>query len=379
MPVELPRLPPALSNPGREVFEIPAGAGADAIQQIINLAATHCGERPVVHLPAGIYILNHTITVPANCDLQLIGDGAKTALRWSAPGGQPVLLLQGPSRATLRDFSVYGSFNSVQAEGIVIENGDQAGSRIYLEQVSITRAAQAGLVVDGLEWAKVELRAFYHSENELGVQVRGAGQTFGSEKRGGRVAIFGGGSANNRLSYDLRDGGDLLVRDMWYEAGATNYPQFMVCTNSGRFTLHGANVAPGSAQTAIPVITASNFVGQLTFLGTTTLFPNSRLSVFGSGQGTDILLLGTVNSNEPDFAAPQARSSLQQSFKILPDGSYNLMEDRGPVDPDFMRAMLRQTRVARPLPLMALPAGETDVRLHRVFVEGGRIGIHLKK
>src|SRR5262249_31722536 len=156
-------------------------------------------------------------------------------------------------RATLRDFSVYGTFNSVQAEGILIQNCDQSASRIFLEQASVTQAGKAGLLVEGLERANVELRALYHSENEIGVQLQGMGQAFASARRGGRVAIFGGGSANNQLSYDLRNGADLLVRDMWYEAGATNYPQFMICTNSGRFTLHGANVAPASSQPNTPV------------------------------------------------------------------------------------------------------------------------------
>src|SRR5436309_1772138 len=83
-----------------------SGSPADVIQQAINDAAKLSGQRPVVHLPMGHYNIGRTITVPPDCDVQLIGDSAGetgTRLQWTGPEDGVVLLLKGPSRATLRD------------------------------------------------------------------------------------------------------------------------------------------------------------------------------------------------------------------------------------------------------------------------------------
>jgi len=60
------------STPKRQIFEVPADSTDAAIQQQINLAASSCGQRPVVHLPATVsgkgYIINKSLEVPAGCE-----------------------------------------------------------------------------------------------------------------------------------------------------------------------------------------------------------------------------------------------------------------------------------------------------------------------
>src|SRR5262249_32156644 len=93
----------------RKVFEVPTGATRSMIQDAINQAARIAGQRPVVHLPMGEYRLIAPLVIPVGCDVQLVGDGAgetATRLTWAGRGDGPVLLLQGPSRATLRDIFV---------------------------------------------------------------------------------------------------------------------------------------------------------------------------------------------------------------------------------------------------------------------------------
>lgn len=378
LPVILPKMPGTLPNLKRMVIDLAGPTNSAGLQAAINKAATYSGLRPIVHLPPGIYGINQTVTIPAGCDVQLVGDGARTALRWAGSNSGPVLRLAGPARATLRDFIVFGAFNSIQADGIEIDNCDQPGARVHFEQVDVRQAAGAGFLAEGLANANVDLNDFYHAENTVSVQVHGAGQPFSSV--GGRVAIFGGASSDNDLTYDVSGGGSLLVRDTWYETGRTNQPCFMRCTNSGYFTLHGANVAPAWSQTNLPAIAISNFVGTATFLTTQFSFPNTSLAVSGQGPQTAVLLLGTVNSNDPRFNSPQAQMSLQQSFKYSTNnnGTFTAIGSAGPSDPDFLRKMLRQTRLAKPAPLTPLPAEVTDVRFSRVFVEGGRVAIHLK-
>jgi hypothetical protein len=378
LPVTLPKMPGTLPNLKRTVIDLAGPTNSAGLQAAINKAATFSGQRPVVHLPPGIYGINQTVTIPAGCDLQLVGDGARTELRWAGSNSGPVLRLAGPARATLRDFIIFGTFNSFLADGIEIDNCDQPGARIHLDQVDVRQAASVGFLAEGLVNANIDLDNFYHSINPVSVQVKGAGQPFSSTA--GRVAIFGGASSGNGLSYDVTEGGNLLVRDTWYEASGTNQPSFMRCTNSGYFTLHGANVAPAWSQTNLPTVAFSNFVGTATFLATQFSFPNTSLAVNGPGQDTAVLLLGTVNSNDPIFNSPQAQASLQQSFKYSTNnnGTFTALGSTGPADPDFLRKMLRQTRTAKPTPLVPLPAGVTDARLSRVFVQGGRVTIHLK-
>src|SRR6202030_226802 len=81
-----PQPPQVLPNYKRAIFDVRAGSKSAAIQQAIQQASGLCGQRPVVHLPYGSYFLDRTVSLPANCDIQLVGDGDKTALRWVGAG-----------------------------------------------------------------------------------------------------------------------------------------------------------------------------------------------------------------------------------------------------------------------------------------------------
>ena len=126
-----PTLPGVEPNLHRPIFEVPVGADAATIQQVINSAAAQNGNRPIVHIPEGIYHITSTITIPANTDIQLVGDG-NTTLTWAGTGSGPILYLPGPTKATLRDFQLDGGYRPYDphfAAGIVVDNIDQPGSR----------------------------------------------------------------------------------------------------------------------------------------------------------------------------------------------------------------------------------------------------------
>lgn len=376
----LPRLPGPPANLNRTIIDLTSPTNAAGLQAAINLAATMSGQRPVVHLPLGTCSIDQTVMIPPGCDVQLVGDGAKTALRWSGSGMGPMLHLAGPARATLRDLIVFGTGNTNQADGILIDNCDQRGGRVYGDQVDVYLSAQVGLFAEGLVNASVALGSFYHEQNPVSVRVKGGGGPPPYQGVGGQVAIFGGASALNGVSYDVNNGGKILARDIWYEATGTNSsPRFMVCTNSGCFTLHGANISPALAKLSAPAVAVTNFTGQLTFLATEFSSSNNLVSVRGAGTNTSVLLLGTQQASEPDFSATNAQMSLQQSFQTTDGVNFNPMPARGPYSADFLRAMLYQTRHGRPPFLTPLPTGVTDVRLDRIFVEGARVGIHLAR
>ena len=156
--VATPTLPGTLPNYHRQVFEVPPGASPAAIQQIINSAAAQNGSRPVVHLPPTTLFVGTTIIIPANTDLQIVGDGGASNLVWSGSGAGPIFRLAGPSKATLRDFAISGAG---VADGVVVENADQPGSRVFMEQPYLYSYRQ-NLFVNGLDYTNVQLHNFYH-------------------------------------------------------------------------------------------------------------------------------------------------------------------------------------------------------------------------
>jgi hypothetical protein len=286
-PPDLPGTPANLSRP---IIEVRPGASDEGIQQAVDRAARLHGQHPVVHLPAGDFRITRTLTLAAGRDLQLVGDGVRTRLIWVGPDAGPVLRLAGPSRATLRDFEVNGA---KRADGIVVEQCDQAGGRVYLEQLNVDAAQRVGLMVDGVEQANVELRNMNHGGCDLGVKVRGGARLSTGQSAPGRVAIFAGSSSNNRLSYDVTEGGRLLVQDIWYESGSQ--PRFMRLSGAGELTLHGAIMACSlSKNETEPAIELNDFSGRLGFLNVQWSGggESMRLLCRGEGKGAKVLVLG---------------------------------------------------------------------------------------
>ena len=120
----------------RKVFEVEPGCDAATIQAAIDAAAAlKTGQRPVVHLPKGVYKIAKTLVVPAGTDLQIIGDGANesaTALTWTGAKGEFLMRVEGPGEASLRDFFI--SNNS--GNGIVFENCDREGGCFHADRLN---------------------------------------------------------------------------------------------------------------------------------------------------------------------------------------------------------------------------------------------------
>ena len=115
------------------IIEVNDFTGA-AIQAAINQAAAMpAGTNPVVHLKKGTYDISSTITIPAQIPITILGDGASehgSVLAWTGTGAGPVVWLEGPNRATLRDLSIFGGVAG-GVDGILIDNANQQGGRIY--------------------------------------------------------------------------------------------------------------------------------------------------------------------------------------------------------------------------------------------------------
>src|SRR6266540_5298343 len=125
------------------------------IQQAINSAvAQYNGQRPIVHIPEGTYNLANTVTIPANSDVQLVGDGMfATVLVYTGSGAGPTVQIQGPSHATLRDIGLNGS---QRVDALDVTNIDQPGSRVFILKSVMGGATNANLFFDGLVYTTVD-------------------------------------------------------------------------------------------------------------------------------------------------------------------------------------------------------------------------------
>jgi hypothetical protein len=410
IPDDLPKLPPTPPRKDRKVFEVAAGSGAAAVQKQIDAAAALAGQRPVVHLPMGIYKIDRTLVVPAGADLQLVGDGggeAATRLVWAGPADGLVLRLEGPTRATLRNFCVVAG----AARALLVSDADQPGGRVFADQMiadgpnARLQGRRTALRVNGLEKTDVLLRAQQGSGNNGGwVEVRGGP---GAAAAKNQVNIFTGATGSAAGQYDVRQGGRLVVRGVYHER-STDALEGLRLADSGTLSIDATRFSYATSAKA-PTVAVENFRGLFTLatciLGPVDTKETCRFELRGDGSKASVLALnnqfwvhlpGTTSDTVwQNKARPPARGGLvgcnvnTTNKKVAPKGFEFLanvgdhpdpakskygagpLADRGGVDDATLLrhlAPLRQARVWLP---EAAPAGATDLRIHRVMLRGG--------
>jgi len=406
----LPKLPPTPQQCKRKVFEVAGGVNSSQIQQMINEASKLVGQLPVVHLPMGNYKLDQTLVIPANCDIQLVGDGAgetATRLNWAGTEGGVLLRLDGPSHAVLRDIYLHAP----NARGLVIEDADQPGGRIFADQLNINGSRQkyqprtAALRINALAQTDVLLRALQGSGNGgVWVEVIG-GPNAASAKN--QVSVFTGATGSAAGQYDVSRGGRLVVRGVYHERSSGSLNGLHL-TDSGTLCIDATRFSYAtSAQAA--TIGADNFRGLFT-LATCMLMPvetkeTCRFELRGDGSDASVLALNnqfwvhqpgtSADTVWRNLAKPPARGGLvgcnintsnkeaaPKGFEFLanvgdsPDPAKSKsgsgpLGDRGGVDDATIVKHLAPLRKARVWLPTETSAGVTDVRIHRVMVAGG--------
>jgi len=381
-----PKLPGFLKKINRQVFEVPPGADAGAIQAAIEKAAALKGQRPVVHLPQGRYRVDRTIVVPPDCDVQLVGDALiyRTLLQWAGKGAGPILRLDGPSRTSLLHLHLRGN---KEADGLLVANCDQPGSRVTVEGASVPSAHEVGVLIDGVENADVSMYDFYHAGAPVSFKVVGGPRQAKGLQTPGRVCVFSGATSNNQLTWHVENGGRVLAQDLWYETG--KWPRFIHLAGSGELYYQSGMIAVSSKKDVRAAIELDDFHGRFAMLGAIIHSVSPiNMNVLFRGQGRDMkaLVLGCQSNDAPKdqsdkfflMSSPSARVLLLHNRRMDKTGATHQVPDEGVADPNFLREMLLYIRTQRPRPAAALPAGVTDAYIHRLFIEGARVGLHLR-
>ena len=373
-----PILPGALPTYRRAVFEVPSGAATSTIQAAIKQASALCGQRPIVHLPYGTYNVTQTLTIPANCNIQFVGDGQQTRLQWLGTGSGPVLQLSGPSRAILRDFEVIGA----SVTGIEVDNADQPNSRVFMQAPQLLLSQTANLFVDGLDYTNIEIRDgqfadtnYFPATTGIGLKVVGGPLAQNGSPQHGRTSVFAGSGGANYTSFQASKGASLLVQDFWYEGPDPS--TFAQVSDNSTFTVEGSRIA-------LPVgngdaITLNNLKCSATIMSSA---PDSDVRVSGTPTGR-VWILGDNFGSAANYVFNLA-STVFGGFNL--NRYFNPSIGSEPVH-DFgatassatIRTMLAQSRTSHPSTIMDLPPGVTDTRFYRVFVEQGSIGVYIRR
>lgn len=371
----------------RRIFEVPAGANGSTIQQAIDAAVQSGTVRPVVHLAPGDFPVASTLNVPANSDVQIIGDDTRfgymgSRLMWNGPSGGTVLKLAGPSRATLRSLSVVGN-GRFPAVGIAVQNADQAGARIYGDQLDHFEmpANSRALVGDGLDNALVQMQTMWSgngsTEEYVVATMIGGPRTAAGEATAAKMNIFGAWSSCGP-AFAVLGNGKLMAHDMHFEAWNRRYID-LGSAHSGTLTVHGGKAFADSGRSTTPLISVNGFKGKFTFLSH-VMFDNASIAVnslaaqskvLASGLG--FLANGTLTSR---VAAEQATLLFNQRRTGTGDIA---LPDSGVSDDATLRAMFAHTRAEKPQSVKPLPAGVTDVRFYRVAVTQSTTGVRITR
>ncbi|WP_426670934.1 glycosyl hydrolase family 28-related protein [Mucilaginibacter sp. McL0603] len=376
----VPAIPAIEPNVKRKIYEVPAGAGADVIQDIINKAVKSSGSRPVVHFPYGNFNIATTLFIPAHSDVQLVGDGYgeyhASILTWTGTTSGPIISIAGPGKAVLRDVTFKGNATSIN---ILITNADQKGSRIFLQEFN-QKGGQVGLLADQLDHALILAYDTQFSGLKKAVSIVGGPLAALGKPAEGRTIIYSGAASNNSLSHEVSDGGNLVVQDSWYEGGVKS--TYVKLSGKGFFTAAGDHISTPQ-HTATPSVVINNFTGKALF---TADYLTDRFAISGNGSQSKILALGILTENEAavaDTSSPKADMRVLQSrtrnhgSTIIWGGSYPL-PDVGIYEKTYVMDMISDLMKVDPLMLTAPVNGACDIRLYRVMSLGGAKGLDIE-
>jgi hypothetical protein len=378
--LKVPVIPVVEPNVKRKIYEIPAGAGADVIQDIINKASKSPGTRPVVHFPYGNFNISRTLLIPEHSDVQLIGDGYgsyhASMLIWTGTAPGPIICISGPGKAVIRDITLKGNANSTN---ILITNADQKGSRVFLEEFN-QKDGQVGLLANQLDHTQIIAYDTQFSGLKKAVNIVGGPLAALGKPAEGRTIIYSGAASNNSLSHEVSAGGNLVVQDSWYEGGIKS--TYVKLSGKGFFTAAGDHIST-LQHTPTPSVVINNFSGKALF--TADDFTD-RFAISGDGTHSKILALGVMAENDQvlaDTSAPRADIRVLQSrtrnhgSAVIWGGSYPL-PDVGVYEKSFVTGMLNDIMDIDRLMLTAPLDDACDIRIYRVMSLSGVVGLDIE-
>jgi hypothetical protein len=384
----VPALPtvPLRKIPGtdRTVFEVTAGASTATIQAAIQNAVNVAGTRPVVHLQSGSYNITSTLTIPANCDLTLIGDGTNqgTFLNWTGGGTGPMLQITGPCSAQVRELEFWAAGG---AHGLVLQNVDQADSQILCSDLQLngyTPGGSAAYRFQAIENADIWLQAMQGTSFDSFIHVTGSTVQNSGTVTANRIGTFMGAVGENGSFYSVTNGARLVARSIYNEIATAGQPTVISMTGKGYLAMDGHKLGYYFQPTP-PAFNLNGLDGELVVMGGKTIprgTDYARIIVQGNGTNTKALFAGfyyqeAITGLTSDTAYSNTSSPAAVSGFILPtthsSGLQTVLPDRGTTSAAHIRSMLRMVRSWRPCLAQPAVSGKTTIVLHRFRITAG--------
>jgi hypothetical protein len=388
-PAPTPQPWPFVAKVARPVFDV-TGFTDVAIQQAIFAAAMlHEGTKPVVHLPKGSYQIASSVTVPAGVEMSIVGDGASsngTSLSWTGSTPAPVLVLSGPSRATVRDLSI----SSESGPGLVVDDADQPGGRVYSNQLWCSgfgfpnNVASTAFEIDGVEQADVTMTGYNMNSFSAGVQATGGPARASGGTAPGQVAFLSGSSSSGNANYGVAQGGQVIVNGSYFEQDSVpSNPVPIIdlgASSSGNLTFAAGILSVTNP--SLPILETDGFSGTLTVLGSQLfvqpgMTPTPDLFQFqGNGSATNVF---GADNQYPYFTGTTAAelwvdtTSPAGSISQIGSGvaDYTNQQTGVAPTPTFVRGALAQLQALRVEQPFDWAPGVTDVKIFRVLVTSG--------
>ncbi|HEY4109843.1 glycosyl hydrolase family 28-related protein [Puia sp.] len=360
------RTPPRVE---RRVFEIPAGAGSMIIQAALDSAAALKGHRPVVHFRMGTYYITRPLTIPAGCDMQLIGDGwvYNTVIRpadIAAFHRVPLLVVEGPSFISIRDIHFGDAGLKGEWAGILFKNVDQPQAQVHIDQL-YSPAADTSLYVGDLNHLYVEKdNSFFSAGNYI------SGGNLVRQGRGtSRVCCYGGQFAH----LWVENNGRFVAKDCWWE-GADKTP--LDLSGWGSVTIDGAMIAPYK-QDSTTTVNIGKFRGSVSLMN---MYLQGALLPRSDNPGLNLLVwnihfyhkMNVLAFLEKGATYKAAFLGLNAQCFRANDPECRLiscindrLQNVGDIG-RFLDMETAATRESQPVPLTELPAGASNIHLSRV-------------
>ncbi|WP_332732979.1 glycosyl hydrolase family 28-related protein [Flavihumibacter sp.] len=242
----------------RRMFAVPRGADNIVIQRIINEASRYRGNRPVVYFPFGDYILKKPVIVPANTDIQFVGDGLRysTTIRSQDPNifpGPALFIVKGPTHVSFREMQ-FGTAARYKWKGIDFQGVDQKDAAVHIDQIYCI--ADTSLFIKGINHTYFEKNNSFFSSGNILI----GGDLVKTGKGVSRLNAFGGQYAGVKVF----NGARFVAKDCWWEG-----PQEVALNfaGDGFITIDGAKIAPNRGDST-PTIKVGDFTGNISLLNT---------------------------------------------------------------------------------------------------------------
>ncbi|MHB9131775.1 MAG: chitobiase/beta-hexosaminidase C-terminal domain-containing protein [Armatimonadota bacterium] len=402
--VELPGVPPRTT---RTVYEVTptenATTNTTAIQTAINNAVS-TGNRAVVHIPAYSYNnlpgwidINSTLVIPANADIQLIGDGGKmnaTSLLWTGASTGPILRIDGPSHVIVRDV-LFNGHGGGRATAVQLTNADQENGEVYFEGgnlggLSDNVPGEAGFYLTGNDDTKVTLMGTgTYGFLRYGVKSTGGPRLTAGVPTEGRFANISGagGNSNSLLSFvDVQNGAKVAHQGVYLERGGTSVQQIKLQDTWGQVAFSSTRFSTDTSDT-VPTFQLSGHNGELTLFGCHHVKLGTAsghwFQLDGDGSNTKALVMGSFGSlwNSPTAVWQDTTGPADDAGYFLNPVCNNYNKTLGAVpDEQFIRDRIAFPRsITMPLPQAGLGSDITAVRFYQCMIHPGedRYGLQI--